>query len=44
MHKKGRLTDSAVLKEIMRKPGTAIAEIAENLKWTNGKVMEALTA
>jgi hypothetical protein len=38
MHKKGRLTDVAVLKEIMIKPGIAIAEIAENLEWTNGKV------
>ena len=38
MHKKGRLTDAAVLKEIMMKPGIAIAEIAQNLEWTNGKV------
>ncbi len=37
MHKKGRLTDAAVLKEIMMKPGISIAEIAENLEWTNGK-------
>ena len=38
MHKKGRSTDAAVLKEIMKKPAIAIAEIAENLEWTNGKV------
>ena len=38
MHKKGRSTDAAVLEEIMKKPGIAIAEIAENLEWTNGKV------
>ena len=38
MHKKGRSTDAAVLEEITRKPGIAIAEIAENLEWTNGKV------
>jgi hypothetical protein len=37
MHKKGQSTDAAVLKEIMMKPGIAIAEIAENLEWTNGK-------
>ena len=38
MHKKGRLTDVAVLEEITRKPGITIAEIAESLEWTNGKV------
>lgn len=38
MHKKGRSTDAAVLEEITRKPGVTIAEIAENLEWTNGKV------
>jgi hypothetical protein len=38
MHKKGRSTDVAVLEEITRKPGVTIAEIAENLEWTNGKV------
>ena len=38
MHKKGRSTDAAVLEEIMKKSGIAIAEIAENLEWTNGKV------
>lgn len=38
MHKKGRSTDAAVLEEIMQKPGIAIAEIAQNLEWTNGKV------
>jgi hypothetical protein len=38
MHKKGRSTDAAVLEEITRKPGVTIAEIAENLEWTNGKI------
>ena len=38
MHKKGRSTDTAVLEEIIKKPGIAIAEIAENLEWTNGKI------
>ena len=38
MHKKGRSTDAAVLEEIKRKPGITIAEIAESLEWTNGKV------
>ena len=37
MHKKGRSTDAAVLKEIMKNPGIAIAEIAKNFEWTNGK-------
>ena len=38
MHKKGRSTDAVVLAEIIKKPGIAIAEIAENLEWTNGKI------
>jgi len=38
MHKKGRSTDAAVVEEITKKPGITIAKIAENLKWTNGKV------
>lgn len=38
MHTKGRSTDTAVLEEIIKKPGIAIAEIAENLEWTNGKI------
>lgn len=38
MHKKGRSTDAVVLEEIIKKPGIAIAEIAENLEWTNGKI------
>jgi len=38
MHKKGQSTDIAVLEEIMKKPGITIAEIAQDLAWTNGKV------
>lgn len=38
MHKKGQSTDAAVLKEILKKPGITVAEIAESLIWTNGKV------
>ena len=38
MHEKGRSTDATVLEAIVKKPGSTIAEIAEDLKWTNGKV------
>lgn len=38
MHKKGETTDSIVLKEITRRPGATISEIAETLGWSNGKV------
>ncbi len=38
MHKKGLSTDALVLEIILRNPGLTIAEIAEELEWTNGKV------
>ncbi|MDI6847601.1 MAG: winged helix-turn-helix domain-containing protein [Candidatus Bathyarchaeia archaeon] len=38
MRKKGEVTDSTVLEEIMRKPGVTVSEIAETLGWSNGKV------
>ncbi len=38
MHKKGLSTDSIILETIQRKPGATIAEIAQDLEWTNGKV------
>lgn len=38
MHIKGELTDSAVLQEVMKRPGSSISEIAERLGWTNGRV------
>ena len=38
MHKKGLSTDALVLEVILRNPGLTIAEIAEELEWTNGKV------
>jgi hypothetical protein len=37
MHKQGQITDSIVLKEIMKKPGVTVSEIAETLRWSNGK-------
>jgi hypothetical protein len=38
MRKKGEITDSTVLEEVMKKPGATISEIAEALGWSNGKV------
>lgn len=38
MHKKGLSTDTLVLETILHTPGMTIAEIAKELKWTNGKV------
>jgi hypothetical protein len=38
MRKRGEVTDSAVLEEIMKKPGVTVSEIAETLGWSNGKV------
>ncbi len=38
MHKQGLSTDSATLKFVERRPGATIAEIAQDLQWTNGKV------
>lgn len=38
MRKRGEITDSIVLEEIMRKPGATISEVAEALGWSNGKV------
>ena len=38
MHELGKTTDSAVLKEIIVNPGSSVSAIAENLKWSNGKV------
>lgn len=38
MRKKGEVTDSIVLEEIMKKPGVTVSEIAETLGWSNGKV------
>lgn len=38
MRKKGEVTDSIVLEEIMKKPGVTVSEIAEALGWSNGKV------
>lgn len=37
MHKKGQITDSIVLREIMEKPGMTVSEIAEKLHWSNGR-------
>jgi len=38
MRKRGEITDSIVLQEIMKKPGSTISELASKLGWTNGKV------
>lgn len=38
MHNRGLSTDALVLEAILRNPGLTIAEIAEELEWTNGKI------
>jgi predicted transcriptional regulator len=38
MHAIGQATDSAILAEIVAHPGVTVAEVAEALGWSNGKV------
>lgn len=38
MRKKGRETDAQVLREVRRKPGSAVHDIAVKLGWSNGRV------
>lgn len=38
MKRIGEETDSEILEEVKKRPGSTIREIAESLEWTNGKV------